>query len=153
MKGLFLDIDGVLNTFTTKEQDRCNGMSQRLLPELVYRIIKVREVTNCRIILTSTWKGYELDRDKLIAAGIYRVGLDSQTEPLQVSNGFDLAFKRGLEVEAWIKNPKNPQLTGYAIADDHDEFMHYQQPHFVKTVSHMGVTALDAALLVERILG
>jgi hypothetical protein len=152
MKGLFLDIDGVLNRFTTQEQDKCNGMSQHLEPELVKRLLAIRDSTQCRIILTSTWKGYELDRDKLVAAGIYRVGLDSQTKPITMTNAFDVAFKRGIEIEAWIKDPANPTLTQYAIVDDHDQFMGYQQSHYVKTLSHVGLTNRNAMALMHRLI-
>jgi hypothetical protein len=153
MKGLFLDIDGVLNRFSTEFEDIAHANQQRLEPECVRLLLAVRKQTGCIIILTSTWKDYELDRDKLISAGIYRTGIDSQTTPMwQCTNAFERAFKRGLEVEAWVKNPHNPQLTSYAIIDDHDQFMTYQKPHFVKTVSHVGMTALNAAELMSILL-
>eukprot|EP01084_Bolivina_argentea_P081968 148432_1 len=53
IKLLFLDVDGVLNQF-------CN---EEIEPVLIKRLEKIIKKTNCKIVLSSSWRLY--DRDKI----------------------------------------------------------------------------------------
>lgn len=107
---IFLDIDGVLNTCSTK--DRCNGFigiedkKVTLLKELV-------DTLDAQIVLTSTWReewGSEMGqylRDKLDKCGL---AISGKTPMLRFDN-------RAFEVKEWLKNHKVDRMV---VLDDED---------------------------------
>ena len=63
MKAIFLDIDGVLNNFSTDKQTRSKSRCGALIgidKDKVKRLAKIIEKTNAILILISSWKmGWE----------------------------------------------------------------------------------------------
>ena len=66
MKAIFLDVDGVLTTFSYHNPD-----TNHINPEKVQVLRQIVERTGAKIVLTSTWKmGYgELPTDDYVGCG------------------------------------------------------------------------------------
>ena len=59
IKVLFLDVDGVLNTYDTITR------ADTVDKEIILRLAKIIDATNCKIVLSSTWRNDEGAKDSL----------------------------------------------------------------------------------------
>lgn len=110
LKILFLDIDGVLNNYTTKTKYRgCTGLDNTLIPH-VKRIIKE---TKCKVVLSSTWRR----TPALIEYLKRRVCPILDSTPIRKFSSL-----RGEEVQWWLRNSVN-FVSRYAILDDDSGFL------------------------------
>jgi len=124
MKVLFLDVDGVLNTFN-------NISIYALSNPLVSNLDKVVKETGCEIVLSSTWRKFE---DHLFTLnrklGYYGITIFSHTN--------QLGGKRGEEIQEWLDH--HPEVMQYAIVDDDSDMLDHQLPNFFQTDPHYGLT-------------
>lgn len=145
MKVLFLDLDGVLNSFKTC--DAQGGFPQSLNEEdrhkwdwaCVQRIKEIINKTGCFVVLSSFWRT------------LYPV--------LEISTFFgfpildatpvhrDYGSIRGDEIKEWLEN--NPEVTKYAIVDDSSDMLEEQSPYFVNTSLEDGLTSEDTEALIS----
>jgi hypothetical protein len=151
MRVLFLDIDGVLNT--PKMLGRF-GMDfvDNILVALVARI--VRE-TDCKIVLSSTWRIEEKDR-MLATRELAEQGLTihdctpvhSQRIPEDGNwEGWKGWVKRHEEIQDWIN--QNP-VTRFAILDDDPDAC--IEGHFFQTDENRGLTVQIAEQIIQHLL-
>lgn len=127
MKILFLDVDGVLNSYKT-------GGMYALKRNCLRRLQKIVEETGCEIVLSSTWRKdeYALRRLKRVLA--YRGIKIKDTTPI-----FQKGF-RGLEIQAWLVSNPSPDGYKFAIVDDDSDMLDHQLPHFFQTDPEYGLT-------------
>lgn len=127
MKILFLDVDGVLNSYKT-------GGMYALKRNCLRRLQKIVEETGCEIVLSSTWRKdeYALRRLKRVLA--YRGIKIKDTAPI-----FQKGF-RGLEIQAWLVSNPSPDGYKFAIVDDDSDMLDHQLPHFFQTDPEYGLT-------------
>lgn len=138
---IFLDVDGVLNNESTREQigslggayAKCTGIDKRLL-KLFLDWLKGKPI---ELVLSSTWRIHSGHKRALRQAGLDWIG---ETP----NRGY-----RGREVEEWLRD--NP-ADAYAILDDIQQFFPYQHKHFVQTSYIHGLRAKNLKK-VESILG
>lgn len=136
MKVLFLDIDGVLNSRAYVYRMRAKDKKYRLwldvdpiAVELLRRIIKE---TDCKVVLSSTWRLYKDSRD-MVRDKVVRY-IDC-TADLQRGSKRGIV-PRGEEVDLWLK--QHPEVTHYAILDDDSDFLPNQW--LFKTTFDTGLT-------------
>lgn len=168
MRVLFLDFDGVLNSasFFLKrghEAADCEGKDWSLAQldaECVKRLDRVVEKTDCRIVISSTWRLGDTLADLhgfLVAKGLRDDGRVIGKTP----NGFndpelrDFGGRllRATEIGSWLKtNGKGYDVERFAIVDDdYDAGVGYA-PQFVQTDVGVGLTDADAERLVAILL-
>lgn len=148
MKVLFLDIDGVLNTFQIykqppshipKEQlkeldgyyiDICNTSDLRVSNlQAVVWLEKICKELNLSIVISSTWR---LQYDKCVQS-LRNSGLDNSI-PI-IGKTPTVGGYRGHEIEAWLK--KHPEVTDFVIVDD-DHDMEPYMDHLIDTDNEVG---------------
>lgn len=129
MKVLFLDVDGVLNcTYTFQrrhERWQASGKPAKdgefawplghLDEELIARLNPIIEYTNCKIVISSSWRLYaefHLFKGWLCGKGFkYPDAIIDRTPSLpQLDN------TRGEEIKWWLNN--HPEVVAYSILDD-----------------------------------
>lgn len=135
-KVIFLDYDGVLNSYATMPiKDK--GMIFTLHRPLVQNLNVLVERTGAKVVVSSSWrKGHDW-KEVLIAAGFTGDVLDrTGTDP----KGF-----RGEEVDEWLRKWGRDVET-YAIIDDDHDFYPWQ-PVWHPTLFTGGLTPE----IVERI--
>lgn len=124
MKVLFLDVDGVLNTFKSGGIYTLTRTKLRLLQQIV-------EETGCEIVLSSTWRkdteAFKILNKKLAYRG------------LKISGVTPVLYEpRGLEIASWLND--NPGVTKYAIVDDSSDMLDSQLRNFFQTDGDYGLT-------------
>ena len=129
MKVIFLDIDGVLNSSQTKpEGEHVYGIHAIL----VERFLKVVDITGAIIVLSSSWRNYEKDRQEIREAGIAFVDITPSMPKL----GGAEACERGYEIQDWLD--RHPEVQKYAIIDDDNDMLPSQQANYFKTSMFLG---------------
>lgn len=121
---LFLDVDGVLNSYKT-------GGLYALKRNCLRRLQQIVELTQCRIVLSSTWRKDEYALKRLKRVLSYRGIRIFSTTP-------NLGKHRGLEIAVWLK--ENSYEGPYAILDDDSDMEDWQLPHFFQTDPEYGIT-------------
>jgi hypothetical protein len=155
MKILFLDIDGVLNT-----PKMCGRFGtdfiDNILVALVARIVKE---TECKIVLSSTWRIDERDRF-LATRELAEHGLTihdctpviTRKPPDDSSNLLDKLWqawnwpKRHEEIQLWLD--QNP-VSRFAILDDLQEAC--IEGSFFKTDEDRGITVAIAEQIIQHL--
>ena len=131
MKVLFLDVDGVLNTH--------RGGYLSLNKKRIKLLQMVVDKTDCKIVLSSTWRKSDYAMRKLKRhLGYRKMEIYSMTIVLNIL--------RGYEIDEWLS--KN-RVEKYAIVDENDEMLKYQQPYFVLTNPNVGLTIHDVDKLIK----
>lgn len=138
MRVIFLDVDGVLNSydFFAKCRDDLSNLCEIDLAA-VKLIQHAVEATRAIVILSSTWR---LDRSlihQLIDRG---VPIDGMTPRL---DSFDI---RGHEIQAWLD--EHPHVTHYAVVDDEADAGIGHESSFVHTDPQIGLTPRDVAKII-----
>jgi histidinol phosphatase-like enzyme len=143
MNILFLDIDGVLNH--TKTKDRTPSGFYGLDDDKVSLLKTVTEKTNCKIVLSSTWRKKSDMIDYIKSKGIEIFDITPNLEKLR---GFTyISPERGLEIDDWLKNC-NIKVKKFVIVDDDDDMAHLKE-YLVQTNFREGLTNEKADEIVK----
>lgn len=138
MKVLFLDIDGVLNSFKTTLLHGSlflgsPDVAKRLDP---YGSLFIKRLTQhgVKIVLSSTWrKGSQFEE------------LGSQAFDFEVVGRTCIypfaGARRGDEIKVWLD--EHPEVTHYCIIDDDSDMLPEQMSHFVRIEGTEGITFAD----------
>lgn len=137
-KVIFLDIDGVLNSFRSVYAH--NGYPLDFSPKdlkkfdwvAVGLVKKIAEISGADIVLSSSWRKFFTTKEIEDGLGIKIVGKTPD---------FWGSF-RGDEIKAWLK--ANPDYTCYCIIDDDSDMLPEQASYFVHTSGYEGFTFKDA---------
>lgn len=140
MKVIFLDIDGVLNTPKLLQKFGWNFIDD-ILVALLSRI--VRE-TNSKIVLSSTWRIEENDKNLVIQA-LSRHGLEifDVTPVLKRSGGW---VQRSEEIQAWLDGVS---VDKFAILDDAADA--HIEGSFFQTNEKLGLTVQIAEKVIQHL--
>ena len=147
MNVLFLDVDGVLNCYTTKERYQGVFGVEQSKCERIRRI--VRE-TSASIVLCSTWRKHP----RLLPYLWENLGPEvkdryiGDTPALYRDEGFGEALPRGKEIAAWLA--ANPEVERFVILDDDPDMLHLM-PHLVQTDLRSGITDKLADEVIRRL--
>lgn len=127
MKILFLDVDGVLNTYKTGGLYTLTKTKLKLLQEIVLK-------TDCKIVLSSTWRKDDYAFRKLIKTLSYR-GMQIYGKTPVLHN-----VPRGVEIAAWLEANAHERVQRYAILDDDSDMLESQLRNFFQTDGDYGLT-------------
>lgn len=155
MKVIFLDVDGVLNSEVSREQERNNfdnWMEHEVSEMHVNNLKKIVDVTGAQIVLSSSWRfdhpkatGRDFIADplmKILDRKLKAVGLDI----IDVTP--DLRGKiRGVEIQDWLD--RHSEVERFVILDDDVDMMEEQKPFFVNTTFKNGLTEEMANKAIE----
>lgn len=149
MRVIFLDIDGVVNCWDTKERapSRVIGVEQRLIAH----IKKIIDATGAKIVLSSTWrKDWAFDlldgkdwiylRDEFAKQGLYFL---DYTPSRRDSH-------RGEEIKEWLEST-DYEVSSYVVIDDEMyDIWELHEDHMVQTSYGDGITpeAVDMAIKI-----
>lgn len=170
---LFLDIDGVLNTWrysdylTDHNEDITDEDGAIFDPEAVANLAYIIEkVPDVKIIIFSTWRlnGWDwmnrMWKKRKLPGEIFSFTpvLDSVSFLnlfSQISSESVYPYgTRGLEINEWIRlyACSDFQSFKYVIIDDNNDFLAMQREHVINTNSYHGITKEDAEKVIEMLL-
>lgn len=155
-KYLFLDFDGVLNTgryaklMTQEGIDPFDEFGAMFDPEAIANLKYIVEHTDCKIILSTTWRNEgimrmrELWKKRGLSGEIYSMTpillscslQDAMTGEMM---GMPLRESKALEINAWLFQNAARDYR-YVIIDDEDYFFPKQQEHLILTDEKEGLT-------------
>lgn len=145
MKVLFLDFDGVINTYWwnadgTKVdigyKDKCTNF------QAVQWISHFCTKYDYKIVVTSTWRIHSTVEQ--LRQVLYNSGLSKKVEVLDKTEYLHHDhITRGEEIYLWLKS--HPGVENYIIVDDDDDFGYtpYMRDHFIKTNFYDGFKTTD----------
>lgn len=145
MRVLFLDIDGVLNTHKSIGRFGFDFIDN-ILVALVARI--VRE-TDCKIVLSSTWRIEEKDR-MLVTRELAEQGLTiHDCTPVITRGCWEEGgwVRRHEEIQSWLN--QNP-VDRFAILDDMDDAC--IEGSFFRTDENTGLTVQITEQVIQHLL-
>lgn len=149
MKVVFLDFDGVLNTFALIGRD--GRPLDRLDPAAVARLNAIVVRSGAKVVISSSWRVHRtLDELRAMLAGLGFSGdVIDRTPELEASLYGDPFVARAREIQAWIDAQGEPPES-YVILDD--AYLEEAAQFLVKTETSTGLLDEHVALALE-ILG
>ena len=157
MKVLFLDIDGVLNcVYPTPSDDNewvdLDEWRYGLNPQLVARLRFIIANTDCRIVVSSSWRHhtnyapYQPNRNwrDVLAEKLHR----TRDEVFAGETGYDKQGRRGVEILQWLSDhPTN----SFCVVDDEvvDILPYIDNSKVVKTDMKYGLTIEEAKCIID----
>jgi len=151
-KILFLDIDGVM--VTDFRPDNMDLSGWHLFNEISVNLLNsIIEVTQCHIVITSTWRKRDVNwiRDIFEARGFKYPELiigETMRGYHFIEQGVHLPIPRGLEIKAWMDTNMGLHKCQYAIVDDDADMLLEQKSNFIQTKSEKGLTLSEAHKLI-----
>lgn len=131
---VFLDVDGVLNNYTTRQVLPAGGIG--IDPVNVTNLNKLIECVDVDIVLSSTWRLlYSLSSLNRL---LQQVGFKGRV--LERTIEIMAAYNRGEEIQEWLD--RYPDVTQFVILDD-DNDMDHLIDHLVQTDPKVGLTMED----------
>lgn len=155
MKIICLDIDGVLNTFFTKERIEGYIFVEPAKIELLKQLI---DRTDAKVLLTSTWRhGWrDLERnvesvDKLLYVALSDKLLEFGVELFDytpITNGS--IDRRGEEIAMWMENWKGEPVESMVLLDDlNGVYLRPYSHRLVRTSAQHGLTQKHVDMAVK----
>lgn len=152
MKVIFLDIDGVLNGFSTTKETTPEGYLF-VEDKLVARLQKIIELTGAQVVLSSSWRleakeftGKEADgenltllKEKLAEFGIFIIGMTCNR-----------GAYRGWQIRRYLKD--HPEIDKWIVLDDMPiyEFQeHINTKYVIQTFCNNGISDLEVEYAIE----
>lgn len=172
MKFLFLDFDGVLNSrlyFQRMEgqipdEDYICRRAQMIDPEAVSRLNRIIDVTNARIIVSSSWRIDPVEElQKVLEQRGFKHRLHGRTpngsEMWEAGVSTPGRAWRGHEIDAWMTKgvglwlEEGPRtVKSFVILDDDSDMVHLMD-RLVRTDYSIGLTDVDADHAIKMLEG
>lgn len=161
MKVLFLDIDGVLNCmYPTPSQDHewidLDEWRYGFNPELVARLRYVVANTDCKIVISSSWRHhanyapYQPDRNwrDVLAEKLRR----PREEVFAGETPTNDRGQRGLEIKRWLEE-HDGEVENWCVVDDEtvDIEPYLKSRYIVKTDMKCGLTKENADAIIKKL--
>lgn len=135
---LFLDIDGVCNTFDTPERHPQEPDRRGINPGLAALVQRIVAETKCDVVLTSVWRRMSTDR-RLVRR---------QVVPFVDVTG--VGKGRGQLIQDWLD--EHPECVRYAILDDTvSDMLPNQRPNLFQTYEDTGLTEEIAQAVIAHL--
>ncbi len=140
MKIIFLDIDGVLNSFASIAEN------VHLVSDKCLHMRLIIKATGAKVVVSSTWRIGETV--PILDMMLWRSGMPYQSV-IDVTP--QLEGIRGNEIEAWLK--EHDEVSRYCIIDDDSDFHDYQKRYFVQTRMEHGLIARHCEQVIKILNG
>lgn len=159
MNIIFLDIDGVLNHYSSRKAEKFQLDQTKMM-----LVADLARETQAQIVISSTWrKGNSLAYFReifwhfctLYPARQYswkRYKDDCEKMAIACRTPIIWDVVRGVEIECWLMAHEGT-VKNYVILDDDSDMLPHQMPHFVKTNGRYGITKKDVQKAKEILNG
>ncbi len=157
MKIIFLDIDGVLNTYrsylATGSQETWDMVACKFLQNLLTLN------TDIKIVVTSTWRYSDdclmhFEYNGFVKSMFHKHWRTLSHQQFKdyeeyKNKSFSERFERGREIDNWLNNPEHSDVTHYCIIDDDNDMLPKQQKHFVYIMAENGISDNNMEKILE----
>lgn len=139
MKIIFLDVDGVLNCTSRWK----GGSGKHLDAECLANLKKIVDETQCKIVVSSTWRILHETMADLLDA-LEKIGLKEFVIGKTPKGGQE----RVNQITEWLMYCRN-DVESFAILDDDSDAS--DGKNFFKINGRVGLTADDAAAIIKHL--
>lgn len=147
MKILFLDIDGVCNSraylYRLRAKNKRATLWYGIDPEAAKLVRCIVKKTDCKVVLSSTWRMYEDGKAQVRREVCYFIDC---TKDLQAGSKRG-HVPRGEEIDEWLS--RHHSVKQYAILDDDSDFLPHQW--LFKTSFNDGITEEIAQAVIDHL--
>jgi len=163
MRVIFLDIDGVLNsaeTFKIDHENRgtpeCKGCCGKLFSKEAVETLKyiLDYSKDIQIVISSTWRLHEWREtyDVFLDNGINIGSRWHDITPVvyNYTDRPDSEVRRGLEIQKWLDDNEDDNITDFVIIDDDSDMAHLMD-HLVKTQWETGLLKKHIPMILEKL--
>ena len=164
-KYLFIDFDGVLNTsryaklLKKDDIDLYDEYGAMFDPNTISNLKSIIEQTNCKIVLSTSWRNEGLLRMRSLWKDRNLPGEIFSMTPILLSTTYQDSQNgemfcipelnaKALEINAWLQQYTTNSVN-YVIIDDENVFFQNQQNHLVLTDEYDGLTAQKAKFAID----
>lgn len=152
-KIIFLDIDGVLNTYATRRFLVCSPGTLFVDTRKVLRLRDIVERTGAELVLSSTWR-YGADPNALYVEKYALRELIAEFKRVRCPLWVDMTpiiprSKREREIYAWLL--QHPEVDNFVILDDVWEELEFYKDRLVETSMFYGLTKERAELAIRML--
>lgn len=149
MNIIFLDVDGVLNSFNyfievyNKTHKPFLGQNAPFDPKCLENLKKLVEETNSSLVISSTWRivGMEKLLEKL---------REYNLDKLVIGSTPHLGKSRGIEIKEYLSKSKFNDIVNFVILDD-DSDMEDLLPHLIQTDKQVGLTEENVQQAINKL--
>jgi len=152
---MFLDIDGVLNNYFTKET--VEGFTF-VSNDKIQMLKEILDKTGAQIVLTSYWRiGWD-NTNKIEKRSREQVGYFNALKErldkfgIEIMSRTEKLSNRGQEIDAWLKGWNGEIVESYVVLDDMDEENIYPHDHrLVQTHLSRGLTIINVQNAIDML--
>jgi len=162
MKIIFLDIDGVLNSFekltdpdATKHNKwnpemlmRC-GINLEVFPEFVKRLNKITKATDAKLVMSTSWRIGDLEWWADLVILLHNSGVKGFILGRTPNGRYK---RRGNEIRAWLKEHKDENIESFIILDDDGDMGDYMD-QLIQTKHDTGLQDEHVKRAIEMLNG
>lgn len=157
MRILFLDFDGVLNSWKWMQEDSARAEEEGrgiygLDPSAVARVNKIIAATGAVVVVSSSWRygrSIEQLKDILEERGFQGIVFDKTMDwSKDEARGLYVAQERGDEIVSWLHG--RPEIESYVVLNDGSDFTAIQDRH-IRTSMAKGLTDEQAELAIRML--
>lgn len=163
MKLIFLDIDGVMNSFETHADPNMPheawnpelmarlGLSLNIYPIFVERINKITEETGARIVISSSWRIGYLAEWADVVIYLHNCGLKGFiVGRTPWKNMEDCFATRGEEINGWFEQHPNEKIESFIVIDDNTLGEKYTfKDNFIQTNFQQGIQDIEVEIAIK----
>lgn len=118
MKIIFLDIDGVLNSWESFKEFKTMWI---LSPENIKQLNRIIEATGAKIVISSSWRNCKEIKDNLNDYLINDCGIKG--EIIGKTPLVSFHRRRGLEIKTWLDDWQGESIEQFVILDDDSDMI------------------------------
>lgn len=148
MKVIFLDIDGVVNCWDTKERapSKCIGVEQRLIAH----VKEIVDATGAKLVLSSTWrKDWAFDLNNGIDWHYLRDEFAKQDLYFMDYTPSRRDSHRGEEIKEWLESTEYDVKSYVIIDDEMFDIWDLHDGHTVQTSFDSGIKPGAVKMAIE----
>ncbi len=158
-KLIFLDIDGVLNSFEfqSKTNDWDKGKKSQIDPVTIPLLNDIILSTKAKVVLSSTWRilYYDVLIEILKELGCVAEIIDRTPQTHYKAKKYRHC-QRGMQIQEWIDNNQNIFNSSlgdkFIIIDDGEDMGHLRE-HLIKTSGLCGLTKENVQMAIKKLNG
>lgn len=150
MRLIMLDVDGVLNSNSTRTTTRDGWCFVEDI--FIERLGRLVHETGAKVVLSSTWregwnqqdesKNEPYFNDLRAKLSEYGIELYDRLGPMHRS------YERGLEIQEWFESHPDIEVENFIILDDYNDMIPYMD-HLLQTRASIGLTDDDVEVAIN----
>lgn len=147
MKVIFLDFDGVLNSYKYLMNSETYGVA--IDPSRMVLLKQIVDAANAKIVLSTSWREHwSKDLTGCNSTGVLINNIFSEYGLQVYDKTPELHTRREIEIKSWLD--RHPEVKNFVVLDDSLLSADYLNGHFIKTSNYFdGLDETDVQKAID----